>query len=245
MTVKPPKSCPTGRHSLCFSGCLLACLLCLAYFYRWRHIFTILSDLSLFWAHRKHYSHASRHHVCFVVSAFYTSSVIILTGLGMQDEPDPTAASGSKGKSAKQTATAAPSTSQTSIAAPVAPQHSTRHRRSRLSQVSSGDHSMQSAADPEAVSIAGKAQHSRSSTRLAKTSDKPAEAKAGAQPARENDKDDVFTEANVDCTAGAKPNTSRVQQGAAGPVADKGTRTIEELAVRFSQATKELQVCQA
>lgn len=176
---------------------------------------------------------------------FTLLQLIILIGLGMQDERDPTAASGSKGKSAKQTAASATSMSKTSIAAPVAPQHSTRHGRSRLSQVSSGDHSMQSAADPEAVSIAGKAQHSRSSTRLAKTSDRPAEAKAGAQPAPENDKDDVFIEANVDCTAGAKPNTSRVRQGAAGPVADKSTRTIEELAVRFSQATKELQVCQA
>ena len=107
---------------------------------------------------------------------------------------------------------------------------------------------MQSA-DPEALSKAGNAQDSRSSRRLARGSNEPAEAKAGSQPGPKTGKTGPSGEADVDCTAGAKPSTSKVQmqhqQGAAGPVADKGSRTIEELAVRFSQATKELQVCQA
>lgn len=139
----------------------------------------------------------------------------------------------------------------TSAAAPEPLPQATRQGRSRLARVTSSKDAPAVQPVSNSAAAVGSAQQGRPSRRSAQTvQDQAEETQPKAQSESRDNQGAAADDADADSTAEADAQTGRresrkgQQQGGAGLLAERGSRSIEELAVRFSQATKELQVDQ-
>lgn len=148
----------------------------------------------------------------------------------LQDDPEPATASKGITKTAAQTAAPHSNPSQSHGAGQQAAPLATRQRRSRLAQVTSSSDAPPPLTTAQAAA-GGKALQGKSSKKTAKAGqNSPAVGEEDVEPSPQNALCDGN---NVSGEEGPEAGQGKT---------DRASRSIEELAVRFSQATKELQV---
>lgn len=147
----------------------------------------------------------------------------------LQDDPDPASAPPGNSRTAKQTSMSTPSTAKAEAPARQPDSHASRPRRSRLALVTSSADRPMTEANARPVAVAS-TQQGRASKKAVKGAQEPETTVEAASSGIE-----VETDSQIDRTGAQGGGSGQGKTDGAG-------RSIEELAVRFSQATKELQV---